>query len=223
RDPWQQKLITKLKEKKCIDEFLKRHCTFLQVSDLLTVGSALRDLAAHVNDLQTAATSSASQTPNTKPQQSSEIWISVYNAVSLTQDTESQKSKTSNTKNESFSYVDDVQLLGLGEGLEEETSDPTVSRGAYLSLIYLRHLKLRELQRITLGMLNYLRSVERTLTFDLAGLYLEDGELCSTADETGWMNAARGGRGEAGGLGSLQHSYNSPVDYKVRCSEFMEF
>nr|XP_019953455.1 PREDICTED: transmembrane protein FLJ37396 [Paralichthys olivaceus] len=72
-------------------------------------------------------------------------------------------------------------------------------------------------------MLNYLRSVERTLTFDLAGLQLEEGELCSTAEETGWMNAARGGAGEAGGLGSLQFNHNTPVDYKVRCSEFMDF
>ncbi|XP_054470263.1 uncharacterized protein LOC129103702, partial [Anoplopoma fimbria] len=37
------------------------------------------------------------------------------------------------------------------------------------------------------------------------------------------MNAARGGRGEAGGLGSQQHGHNTPVDCKVRCSEFMEF
>ncbi|XP_034531399.1 coiled-coil domain-containing protein 162 [Notolabrus celidotus] len=37
------------------------------------------------------------------------------------------------------------------------------------------------------------------------------------------MNAARGGGGEAGGLGSHQFIHNSPVDYRVRCSEFMEF
>lgn len=71
-------------------------------------------------------------------------------------------------------------------------------------------------QRVSLGLLNYLRSLERTLTFDLAGLQLEEGELCSTAEETGWMNAARGGGGEAGGLGSLQFSHNTPVDCKVR-------
>ncbi|XP_065822727.1 uncharacterized protein [Labrus bergylta] len=52
---------------------------------------------------------------------------------------------------------------------------------------------------------------------------MEEGELCSTAEESGWMNAARGGGGEAEGLGSLQFSYNSPVDFKVRCSEFMDF
>lgn len=71
-------------------------------------------------------------------------------------------------------------------------------------------------QRISLGLLNFLRSVERTLTFDLAGLQLQESELCSTAEETGWMNAARGGRGEAGGLRSMQYVHNTPVDYKVR-------
>lgn len=76
------------------------------------------------------------------------------------------------------------------------------------------------MQRVSLGILNYFRSVERTLTFDLAGVRLEDGELCSTAEETGWMNAARGGSGEAGGLGSLQFIHNTPVDYKVPTQVF---
>lgn len=32
RDPWQQKLVTKLKGKKSVDELLKMHSRFLQVS-----------------------------------------------------------------------------------------------------------------------------------------------------------------------------------------------
>lgn len=72
------------------------------------------------------------------------------------------------------------------------------------------------LQRVSLGMLNYLRSVERTLTFDLAGLQLEGQVLRSTAEETGWMNVARGGRGEAEGLGSVQYIHSTPVNYKVK-------
>lgn len=69
-------------------------------------------------------------------------------------------------------------------------------------------------------MLNYLRSVERMLTFDLAGLRLQERGLYSTNEETSWMNAARGGQGEAGGLGSLQYNYNTPVDYKVEINVF---
>ncbi|XP_042292989.1 uncharacterized protein si:ch73-242m19.1 isoform X2 [Thunnus maccoyii] len=238
RDPCQQKLVTKLKEKKSVDELLKMQSRFLQVPDLLHVAATLKEDAAHVGDLQSAPTSSVSHSSKTKQQKISEIWTRIYNPASLTQEThnhssrdrdrggrdrKSLKGQTSGTTNESYSLEDSLQLLGLNDGPEEGTSDPIITRGAYLSLIYLRHLKLRQLQRSCLGMLNYLRSVERTLTFDLAGLQLEEGELCSTAEETGRMNAARGGRGEAGGLGSLQYSHNTPVDYKVHCSEFMEF
>nr|XP_046268697.1 uncharacterized protein si:ch73-242m19.1 isoform X2 [Scatophagus argus] len=236
RDPWQQKLIAKLKERKCVDELLKMHSRFLQVPDLLSVAAAIKEHAAHVGDVHSAPTSSVSHGGQTKRQRISEIWTSIYSAASLTQETHIQstrsgvpdkrrvKSHTSSATSERYSLDDSMQLLALDDNLEERTSDPIISRGAYLSLIYLRHLKLRELQRVSLGLLNYLRSVERTLTFDLAGLQVEEGDLCSTAEETGWMNAARGGRaGEAGGLGSLQFSYDTPVDCKVRCSEFMEF
>ncbi|XP_019133387.2 uncharacterized protein si:ch73-242m19.1 [Larimichthys crocea] len=220
RDPWQQKLVTKLKEKKCVDELLKMHSRFLQVSDLHDVAAALKEHSA----------TSASRGGEARRHKASEIWTSIYSAASPARETrcggrgDHDKSlRSQSTTSESYSFVDSLQLLGLDDSLEEGSSDAMVTRGAYLSLMYLRHLKLRQLQRVSLGLLNYLRSVERTLTFDLAGLQLEDRELCSTAEETGWMNAARGGRGEAGGLGSMQYSHNTPVDCKVRCSEFMEF
>ncbi|KAI3367519.1 hypothetical protein L3Q82_026373, partial [Scortum barcoo] len=224
-DPWQQKLITKLKEKKCVDELLRMHSRFLQVPDPLHVAAALKDHAAHVGHSQ-SATSSTSRGSNTNRQNISEIWTSVYGAASLAQARIIQFSlfcAFAPFVNPSSSFDESLQLLGLNDRSEEGTSAPVMTRGAFLSLIHLRHLKLRQLQRISLGLLNYLRSVERTLTFDLAGLQLEEGELCSTAEETGWMNAARGGGGEAGGLDSLQYSHDTPVDYKVRCSEFMEF
>ncbi|XP_045918386.1 uncharacterized protein si:ch73-242m19.1 isoform X3 [Micropterus dolomieu] len=237
-DPWQQKLITKLKEKKSVDELLKMHSRFLQVPDLLYVATAIKEHAAHVGTLQSAPTSSVLHCSKTKRLKITEIWTSIYSAAFLTQEThdesttsrgggghekKSLRSQTSSAAKGSYSLEDSLQLLGLEDNLEEGTSDPIITRGAYLSLTFLRHLKLRQLQRISLGMLNYLRSVERTLTFDLAGLKLEEGELCSTAEETGWMNAARGGSGETEGLGSFQCSHNTPVDYKVHCSEFMEF
>ncbi|XP_025756859.1 uncharacterized protein si:ch73-242m19.1 isoform X3 [Oreochromis niloticus] len=233
RNPWQQKLFTMLKEKNSVDELLQMQCKFLQVRDLLHVAAALKEHAAQVGDSQ--STSFISSSHKTKKQMISEIWKSVYNAANLIQETHSHsstsrvsnkeisKSQTSSFYHESQSLEDNLQVLGLDDSLPEGSSGPVVTRGAYLSLIYLRHLKLRELQRVSLGMLNYLRSVERTLTFDLAGLQLEGQVLHSTAEETGWMNAARGGKGEAEGLGSFQYIHNTPVDYKVHCSEFMEF
>ncbi|XP_067336381.1 uncharacterized protein si:ch73-242m19.1 isoform X1 [Channa argus] len=233
RDPWQQKLVMKLKEKKSVDELLKMHCRFLQVPDLFHVAAVLKQQAACVGSLQPAPSSYVA--PNTKRKTIREIWTSVYSSANLPQDTrdlssrhkdggrQDESSLTSSAANKSYSFVDILPPLSLDDSLEEGSLDPILTRGAYLSLIFLRHLKLRQLQRISLGMLNYLRSVERTLTFDLAGLQLQEQGLVSTAEETGWMNAARGGRGAAGGLCSMQHSHNTPADYKVHCSEFMEF
>ncbi|KAG7510523.1 hypothetical protein JOB18_024247 [Solea senegalensis] len=224
QDPWQQKTVTRLRENKCVDELLRTHCSFLQVSDLHRVASALKDHAAHVCDPQSTLTSCLllSHCSKTKRQKISDIWRSIYSSTSVTQETQSHSSRGTGGNYRS-STSQRLQLVDLDDSLEEDISDPIVTKGAHLSLVYLRHLKLRELQRVSLAMLNYLRSVERTLTFELSGLQREDGELLSTAEETGWMNAARGGRGEAGGLGSLQFNHNTPVDYKVHCSEFMEF
>ncbi|XP_036448527.1 uncharacterized protein LOC118823198 [Colossoma macropomum] len=72
-------------------------------------------------------------------------------------------------------------------------------------------------------MLNYLRSVERRLTVDTAGLQVVGGVQVSSAEESGWMNAARGCSGSTGGPGSQHYVYNTPADYKVHCTEFMEF
>ncbi|XP_050923207.1 putative uncharacterized protein C6orf183 [Lates calcarifer] len=74
RDPWQQKLITKLKEKKSVDELLRMHCSFLQVPDLLYVAAALKDHTAHVGDSHSSPTSSVSHSSKTKRQKISEIW-----------------------------------------------------------------------------------------------------------------------------------------------------
>lgn len=64
-------------------------------------------------------------------------------------------------------------------------------------------------------MLNYLRSVERTLAMDAAGLELVGGDLVRSMEETGWMSAARRHDGSIGALGSNHFIYNSPVDHKV--------
>ncbi|CAB1331275.1 unnamed protein product [Coregonus sp. 'balchen'] len=119
------------------------------------------------------------------------------------QDKSNTKSRTPSVEkiNESYSYLSSMQLLGLDEGQEgeESTSDPVTARGAYLSLLYLRHLKIRELQRISLGILNYLRSIERTLTFDTAGMHVEGGGACGGGGGAGGPRG--GGAGEGGRAG----------------------
>lgn len=50
-DPWQQKLITKLKEKKSVDELLKMHSRFLQVTVMSAPNQGLRIVEFDIDGL----------------------------------------------------------------------------------------------------------------------------------------------------------------------------
>lgn len=45
-----------------------------------------------------------------------------------------------------YSYARALHLLGLDDGTGPSDEDPVLRRGAYLSFLYLRHLRIRELQ-----------------------------------------------------------------------------
>ncbi|KAJ8399407.1 hypothetical protein AAFF_G00411190 [Aldrovandia affinis] len=223
-DPWQQKSLMHLKQHQLVDELLQMHCRFLQVSDPLRVMQTLQEHATRV-----------SVTSHLTKESSAQIWMTIYNATHISQDSSPEgtgelgkgnpkrRNAAKKQNQERYSYMDSLQKLGVDDEHDGGGIDSTGSRGAYLSLLYLRHLRIRQLQRTCLGILNYLRSVERTLTFDTAGLQVEGGELASSVEETAWMSAARGGSSTTGGLGSQQYLHNTPADYKIHCAEFMEF
>ncbi|XP_038865068.1 putative uncharacterized protein C6orf183 [Salvelinus namaycush] len=137
RDPWQQKLVTKLKELQSYDELLRTQRRFLQLSDPVVVTEALREHASQVCDPQAIQPSSSLTSSHTNRHNTLQIWTSIYSAANLYQACITY-----------YSYRSSMQLLGLDEGQEGEegTSDTVTARGAYLSLLYLRHLKIRELQ-----------------------------------------------------------------------------
>ncbi|KAI1895743.1 hypothetical protein AGOR_G00109630 [Albula goreensis] len=223
-DPWQQKSLLHLKQHQSVDELVQMHCRFLQISDPLTVMKTLQERTAWVSVASRQTKESSAQ-----------IWMRIYSSLHLSQDSSSEgaeepvqgnptrRSVTKKQNLEGFSCMDRLRKLGLDDKQDREDNNSTGPRGAYLSLLYLRHLRIRQLQRTCLGILNYLRSVERTLTFDTAGLQVEGEELGSHAEESSWMSAARGGDGTAGGLGSQQYLYNTPADHKVHCAEFIQF
>ncbi|XP_029452705.1 uncharacterized protein LOC115088588 [Rhinatrema bivittatum] len=123
-----------------------------------------------------------------------------------------------------YSYQSTLQLLGLDEETHDSTKDPVTMQGAYLSFLYLRHLRIRELQRFCLGILNYFRSIERSLTISTCNLRLSAGKLVSTlGDHSCWVDAARGGSGVPGGLGSHHYVHYTPADFQVQSMQFMEF
>ncbi|XP_051501949.1 uncharacterized protein si:ch73-242m19.1 [Myxocyprinus asiaticus] len=224
RDPWQQKQMAKLKELRSMDELLHMHSKFLEESDLHIVTDALKQYAASVCQQDITKPPSISTGLQETFKDTSKMWRSIYNRENMFQVAlKVRSSKHGNQKHNEKKNNRGAYDLEENEDIEDSSNDPVSSRGAFVCLIYLRHLRIRELKRTCLSMLNYLRSVERTLTMDAAGLEMVEGDLVSSVEKTGWMSAAQGGDSSTGALRLQNYIYNSPVDYKVHCAEFMEF
>lgn len=71
-------------------------------------------------------------------------------------------------------------------------------------------------QRICLGILNYFRSVERTLTINTSGLTLVSGSPVPTSEDSSWVNKAKGGMGASQGLGAHHYAHGTPAEHRVR-------
>ncbi|XP_042188824.1 uncharacterized protein LOC121848532 [Callorhinchus milii] len=243
QDPWQQKIMSNLKQQKYIDEILRLHSQFFQVSDPNRVMDALRQHAMAVHE----PCAGQSQISYHSGQHANHIWNQIYGNADLygeqrydggsspvdIDEGETENLRTSKrmgsafsskkSKDQGYNYTRTMQQLGLDEGDEESTKDPAMTRGAYLSFLFLRHLRIGELQRVCLGILNYFRSIERTLTINTSGLTLNSGKLIHTAADTCWINAVKGGSATADGLGSHHYLHNTPADYKSHVAAFMEF
>ncbi|KAI4884589.1 hypothetical protein NFI96_034543 [Prochilodus magdalenae] len=216
RDPWQQKQMSKLNEMRHVDEFLQTHCRSCEESNVHKVTEILKQHAAFACEPESMEFSTVAS-KLTAASATCNIWRSIYSF------THHSQARQCCILFYHYSYSGSAQRLKLDEGLKDDSKDPAASRAAYVSLLYLRYLRIRELKRTCLSMLNYLRSVERRLAVDTAGLQVVGGVQVSSAEESGWMSAARGCSGLAGGPGSRYYIYNTPADYKVHCTEFMDF
>ncbi|XP_059501211.1 uncharacterized protein LOC125452245 [Stegostoma tigrinum] len=245
QDPWQQKIMTKLKQQKDMDEILRLQSQIFQVSDPNQVMDALRQHAVTVHEPYTMQTLAV--TSHHVGQHTRYIWNRIYGNAKLYPEPRCKESglpveindrementyenkhatgvfSSKKNRDQGYNYTGTLQLLGLEEGNEENAKDPVVTKGAYLSLLHLRHLRIREFQRVCLGILNYFRSIERTLTINICGLTLKGDQLVRTAADTCWINAAKGGLGVGDGMGSHSYLHNTPADYKRYVTEFMEF
>ncbi|XP_061479532.1 uncharacterized protein LOC133383234 isoform X2 [Rhineura floridana] len=238
QDPWQQKLFMKLKQWKKVDELLQIQSKLLEISSLERVMELLQEQAEAVLEPKLMT---STFTTSFNSQQYDQIWNKIYHNPKLHQEQSIEddiptmaisgkdmenvnfnKGSTFSRKKKETSYTTTLQL-GLDEDMEASSKNLTMRKGAYLSLLYLRHLRIRELQRICLGILNYFRSVERTLTISTSGLAWSVSHLVPTAEDSCWVNAVKGGIGAYGGLGSHSYMHYTPADYKVHSAQFMEF
>ncbi|XP_057617901.1 uncharacterized protein LOC130869617 [Chionomys nivalis] len=242
-DPWQKKILARLKERKRIDELMQLQSKILKISDPVKAMQVLQDHAARTVTMDPHHSSLMTSQP-LHPCSYDHIWQSIYSNTDLYQnenvkdeglsvepgDGDLAKAHLSQSSDGSLkqktetgsSYAMTLQLLGLSDGTEPER-DPVLMRGAYFSFLCLRHLHIRELQRVCLGVLNYFRSVERTLTINTSGLTLVSGKLVPTVGDNSWVNMAKGGLGTSQGLGAHHYVHGTPAEHKVHSVQFLEF
>ncbi|XP_046532783.1 uncharacterized protein LOC124247491 isoform X5 [Equus quagga] len=243
-DPWQKKLLTRLKERRRIDVLMQLQAKFLKISNPERVMQVLQDHAVKtVRLVPSHPTFMASQ--DLHQCKYDHIWENIYSNINLYQDENMKEDDLSMERNENglaqislsqhadkpvkqeketgYSFARALQLLGLDDRTGPSDRQPVLMRGTYLSFLYLRHLRIRELQRICLGILNYFRSVERTLTINTAGLTLVAGSLVPTKEDSSWVTMAKGGLGTLQGLGAHRYVHGTCAEHKVHSIQFMEF
>lgn len=244
-DPQQEREMVRLRHAGCVDELLRIQSRFLAVTDPEKVLDTLKEHANAVRMpaiVKPIAVRSTRQADHT----AAKVWHKIYtnpallsasqpgDSVSASMDATALDAPTSadqdaaaimNARNrrqrDSYDYGNTVQMLGLDEG-EDADENAASAQGGYLSYLYLRHLRLRDLQRTCLGLLNYFRSVERTLTINDNGLFYDGGSLKTSELGHRKDNWAAGGVGGGGGE-SRAYMFNSLADYRMDETAFMEF
>ncbi|XP_041348511.1 uncharacterized protein LOC121368057 isoform X2 [Gigantopelta aegis] len=236
-DQEQEKHWTRMRQDNIIDELLRVEAHFLKVSDVEQVQDTLKDHAKFV--CNPPVINPVSVTSHRTHFSTSNVWRKIYGNPDLYKDcnedtrfdefdenlTESgpSKSATARKRKESFDYMTSIQMLGLDEEEHDRGSAVNI-QGAFLSFLELRHLRIRDLQRTCLSILNYFRSIERTLTINDVGLSHEGGVYTKKSAQNHRNHTETSGTvGGGGGLGSHTYLHNTPADFKVSESEFVEF
>ncbi|XP_076408505.1 uncharacterized protein LOC102904867 isoform X1 [Peromyscus maniculatus bairdii] len=243
RDPWQKRMLTRLKERKRRDELMQLQSQFLKISDPVKVLQVLQDHAAKTVTIAPHR-SSFTTSQALHPSDYDQVWKNIYSNARLYQHenvkddglsvepsnddiakihlSSSSGGPLKQKPETGYNYAVTLQLLGLSDETEPD-ENPVLLRGAYLSFLCLRHLHIRELQRTCLGVLNYFRSVERTLTINTSGLTLVSGNLVPTVGDNSWINMSKGGLGTSQGLGAHHYIHGTPAEHKVHGGQFLEF
>ncbi|CAD5114437.1 DgyrCDS3568 [Dimorphilus gyrociliatus] len=206
KDAEYERKMADLRAKDTVDELLKVKSKFLHVQDPDRVQDTLRK---HTKVLKDVREQSPLSFPRAEHPRSKEIWKRIYyDSVLRSEDGEMKK------KGE-YDYTETITMLGLEEASQGGTADDTsIANGGLLSLLHLRHLRIRDLQRSCLSILNMFRSIERTITINDGGLSVEGGKLKRTSPQK---------HREEHQLGAHQYIHNTPLDFKLDETAFMRF
>ncbi|VDK35139.1 unnamed protein product [Taenia asiatica] len=202
-----------------VDEVLRSLAAFLKINKPERVQDALRHHAMLVQ--HPPIVHAASVVSHRQGMSLSEIFRKIFSNPELYDETTANETKGSGRSTYDFNSA--MQMLGLDEQTDAKDDSSSV-QGGYLSFLHLRHLKMRDVQRTCISVLNYFRSIERTLTINDQGLSLSG----RGAERVSPQNHRSGPElpGHQGGSNNLVgHSYlfSTPRDFRIKESEFMQF
>lgn len=205
KDAEYERKMADLRAKDIMDELLKVKSKFLQVQDPDRVQDVLRK---HTKVLKDTREQSPLSFPRAENPRSKEIWKRIYYDSLRAEDGGMKK------KGE-YDYTETITMLGLEEASQGGTADDTsIANGGLLSLLHLRHLRIRDLQRSCLSIINIFKSIERTITINDGGLSVEGGKLKRTSPQK---------QRDEHQLGAHQYIHNTPLDFKLDETAFMRF
>ncbi|CAH8518140.1 unnamed protein product [Schistosoma turkestanicum] len=220
RDKYLVEAMTELKCNTTIDDLLLTASKFLHVRSSESVQDALRHhvtVVQHPPKIQTASVVSHKAGQNT-----AEIFKRIYTVPELCSNSVGSD-EGGKIRCEDYDFIQAMQMLGLDDDASG-SNDSAGVQGAYLSFLHLRHLKLRDLMRTCLSVLNYFRSIERTLTINDQGLSMnvKGGERTSPQNHRVGID---GQDNQGGGNTLINHGYlfNTPEEFKVKEFDFMQF
>ncbi|XP_021364139.1 uncharacterized protein LOC110457263 isoform X2 [Mizuhopecten yessoensis] len=241
KEPIQEKKWTQLRQSNKVDEILKIKYGFLNMGEPKRVQDILRDHAAVVRDPVPVFPAYVTSNATPSGYNTAATWRKIYSNpdrytdedaddesrelddkeienVDLTQ----SRASSARKRKDSYDYMNTVRMLGMDDGKED--TDPATVQGAYLSFLHLRHLRLRDLHRTVLSCLNYYRSLERTLSINDAGLTQEGNDFKKTFPQNHRRSTEHDGTvGGGGGIGNHGYIHNTPADYKLNESEFIQY
>ncbi|CAI9720002.1 Hypothetical predicted protein [Octopus vulgaris] len=226
----QEKKWTELRQKKQIDVLLLQQSSLLKLTDPDKVIVTLKNhvsIANGDNMKGEVASSSFKQFQKTE-----KLWKKIYsnpeifvlNQSELAGEQENEKStKMPTFRASTYDYFSALRMLGLEENSRDEGYCPS-KNSSYSAYLLLRHLRIRDLQISCLYTLNYLRSIQRTLTITDAGLTLKQGKLTKSCAQNHRISTTGDGTmGGGGGLGSHDYFHNTSADFKISETDFIEY
>ncbi|KAG5450886.1 Coiled-coil domain-containing protein 162 [Clonorchis sinensis] len=215
------KLTMELRSGTVVDDLLKASANFLKMKSPEKVQDSLRHHAMLVQ--HPPIVHSASVVSHRQGQSTAEIFKKIYNNSDFFGKT-SADTDDSGKRQDDYDFTQAMQMLGLDDATNAK-DDPSSVQGAYLSYLHLRHLKLRDVMRTCISVLNYFRSIERTLTINDQGLSMNSrGGVERTSPPNHRVGTeAQGHKGGGNTIDGHGYLFNSPQEFKIKETEFMQF